>query len=251
MPDLHDVEFICTQLPALQQTNRPLDFLSVEKQPLAGLALPPSSPPSSLGKGDNDILAAWAVLVKMRSQGLIKDIGISGYPLPVLLRLSHLLQPSPTSILSYSHSNLQNAAFESYLPHFPAGCRMLTASPLNMGLLVPSGAPAWHPALSDPKNASILPVSRQAADVASSWSGGLADVALGYGLRNLQDERGQGVPVVIGAKNPDEVHQAVRVWKDVNRGSEGPERREMEEKVRNVWVSGGWEDVSWESPKRV
>lgn len=246
-------------MPALQKTNRPLSFLKPEGQALAGLRLG-SSPgtttdrPASLGEGDDIILGAWAVLVRLRDEGLIREIGISGYPLPCLLRLSHLLSPSPSSILSYSHSNLQNEAFGHYAPHFPRGCRLLTASPLNMGLLVPSGAPDWHPALSDPKNASILPVSREAAEVAADWSGGLPDVALGYGLRNisLSDNGKQGVvPVVVGAKNPDEVHQAVRIWREVNEsGRDDAARREMERKVRDVWVLGGWEDVSWESPSR-
>lgn len=243
--------------PALQKTNRPLSFLEPEGQALAGLSLGSASAtkPASLGECDEVVLGAWEVLVQLRNEGLIRKIGISGYPLPCLLRLSHLLSPPPSSILSYSHSNLQNESFASYLPHFPKSCRLLTASPLNMGLLVPSGAPDWHPALSDPKNASILPVSREAASVAATWPGGLPDVALGYGLRNIPLPGSAGkqsvVPVVIGAKNPDEVHQAVRVWREVNEGrGDNAARKEMEQKVRNVWVRGGWEDVSWESPPR-
>jgi D-arabinose 1-dehydrogenase len=255
--DLHDVEFVSSTTPALQKTNRPLSFLEPDGQALAGLSLDSASSSAdrqaSLGVGDDLILGAWKVLVRLRDEGLIREIGISGYPLPCLLRLSHLLSPAPSSILSYSHSNLQNEAFGGYLPHFPADCRLLTASPLNMGLLVPSGAPDWHPALSDPKNASILPVSREAAEVAAAWPGGLPDVALGYGLRNLPLPAGKEgvVPVVVGAKNPDEVHQAVRVWREVNESrADDVARREMEQKVRDVWVRGGWEDVSWESPPR-
>lgn len=243
---------MCSTLPALEQTNRPLSFLrSPSAQALAGIA--PATTATSLGGGDDVVLAAWAVLVRLRSEGLIREIGISGYPLPVLLRLSHLLSPAPTSILSYSHSNLQNVSFDGYRPHFPQGCRLLTASPLNMGLLVPAGAPAWHPALSDPNNASILPVSREAADAVRDWPGGLADVALGYGLRNLgggDEDDGARVPVVVGAKNPGEVHQAVRVWHEVNGAAAAGPRREVERAVRDVWVKGGWEDASWQSPPK-
>lgn len=80
----------------------------------------------------------------------------------------------------------------------------------------------------------------------------MVDVAFGFGLRNLVIDGGRKVTVVAGVKNVRELHEAVRVWREVNL-AEGEERKvekrkEMERKVREVFVRSGWEDASWASP---
>lgn len=233
-----------------------------------------------LGEGDQKILKAFEALGELKAEGLIRDIGIcgsfisrthsrtnpdptvsttpTGYPLPTLLRLSQLIRRHSsynlTTLLSYSHSNLANNAFPSYLPSFPPNLKVFTASPLNMGLLSPQGPPAWHPACSNSQNAGLLEATRRARDVASDvWGakGGIVDLSLGFGLRNLEDG-GRKVPVLVGAKRQEEIHDAVRVWREVNLepGLADEERREAENKVREVFVEAGWEDLSWESPGR-
>ncbi|CDZ97837.1 Predicted oxidoreductase [Phaffia rhodozyma] len=259
---LHDVEFIADKLPGLQKPNRPKEAFSYT-QVAQSMGLAPEDQGKILGEGDAKVLKAFEVLGRLKEEGLIKEIGICGYPLPILLRLSYLIRAHSsyelTTILSYSHSNLANDAFSSYLPHFPSSVRLLTASPLNMGLLSSQGPPAWHPACSNPANAGLAEAARQAGKLAGElWSarGGAVDLALGFGLRNLNGLNGEKVPVLVGAKNQEEIHQAVRVWSEVNAtgantGNEGEgdgSRIEAERKVREVFIKTGWEDLSWESP---
>lgn len=75
--DLHDVEFVATPQACLQKIYKPLDFLSDPKlQAEAGLL--DSQAGEILGEGDEKIVAAFQVLMKLRDEGLVKDIGISG-----------------------------------------------------------------------------------------------------------------------------------------------------------------------------
>ncbi|KAL7412575.1 NADP-dependent oxidoreductase domain-containing protein [Mrakia frigida] len=260
---LHDVEFVATPQACLQKIYKPLDFLSDPKlQAEAGLL--DSQAGEILGEGDEKIVAAFQVLMKLRDEGLVKDIGISGYPLPVLLRLSRLLASNPlttpgiTSLLSYSHSNLANTSFSSYLPLFlqtSPNLRILTASPLSMGLLSPSGPPNWHPARTG--SPQLMKSTAEAIDLAKEkWGkeGGVVDLALGFGVRNLEVEKGgRKVPVVVGWKNVGEVHEGVRVWREVNGlGGEGGKeakkgREETEVKFRKVFERDGVQDMSWPS----
>ncbi|KDQ29275.1 hypothetical protein PLEOSDRAFT_2849, partial [Pleurotus ostreatus PC15] len=128
------------------------------------------------------ILDAFAELRKMKEEGLIKNIGITGYPLPTLLRLALCILHNPPYepvdvILSYSHLNLQNSTFLAFAPHLITRAKvkqLLAASPLSMGLLTPS-PPQWHPA--------PPPLKASAAAAGKLWDKGLPDLALGYSIR--------------------------------------------------------------------
>lgn len=154
--------------------------------------------------------------------------------------------------MTYSHYNLQNNALVDYLPHFieQAGVKQLyCASPLSMGFFAPK-APAWHPAPS-----GMMTARQQAFDIVQSenWPGGIVDLALGFGLRrDRPDDSGalpQGIPTVVGLSSPDEVHQAVKVWKEVN--SDSPDgndrRRSLERHVVKCFIDAGWSNWSWDT----
>ncbi|EDR12522.1 galactose dehydrogenase, partial [Laccaria bicolor S238N-H82] len=138
---LHDVEFVCDQL----------------------------------------VLDAFAELRKLQEEGLIRRIGITGYPLPTLLRLSililHTAPFKPVDILlSYSHLCLQNSTFMEFASHFYRRAKvgqLLAASPLSMGLLTQS-PPSWHPA-----PPGLLHAVSKARE---NWPD-LTNLALGYSLR--------------------------------------------------------------------
>jgi len=87
-------------------------------------------------------------LYKLKEQGLVKHVGITGYPLSILRRL---LEESPVPIstcLSYCHHTLNDATLgPQLLPLLEANAvGLINASPLSMGLLTTRGPPAWHPA---------------------------------------------------------------------------------------------------------
>ncbi|KAI0347003.1 Aldo/keto reductase [Trametopsis cervina] len=234
---LHDVEFVCATVQPRSAGNH-VTALSTEGSEY-GLA--PGQETTIWGHGDKVVLDAYAELRKLKEEGLIRHIGISGYPLPVLLRISllilHTAPYEPVDVLmSYSHLNLQNSSFADFVPHFRNRARvqqLVTASPVNMGLLSPS-PPAWHPAPKEIKDAV------RAAN--EEMKGEIVNLALGYSYRAA---RGLQLPTVVGLSRPSEVHETIHIWRDLKVDG-GAERMTNEEKVWGHLAA--YKDHSWASP---
>lgn len=173
----------------------------------------------------------------------------AGYPLPTLLRLAILVLHTPPYkpldlVLSYSHLNLQNATFTSFASQFHERARvkqLLTASPLNMGLLTPT-PPGWHPA--PDKLHQAVSDARQKGE---GWEGGLPNLALGYAIRN-SGASGGDIPLVTGFSHPREVHECMEVWKEVTDVAHNTNRQAVEDSVVEVFKRSGFLNWSWASP---
>ena len=91
-------------------------------------------------------------LHRLKKEGVVKHVGVTGYPLRIL---QNLLQDSPVPIdtcLSYCHYTMNDTSLVAFLPLIEEkGCGLINASPLSMGLLTNRGPPAWHPALDHQK----------------------------------------------------------------------------------------------------
>ncbi|RPD62043.1 Aldo/keto reductase [Lentinus tigrinus ALCF2SS1-7] len=241
---VHDVEFVCTPVGPIAPA-KPEQILA-DKEKAAEYGLAPGQEGKIWGAGDEKVLAAVAELRKLQEEGKIKHIGISAYPLPTLLRIATLVLHATSKpldvLLSYSHMSLQNSAHATYAPAFRERAKvgqLLTASPLNMGLLTPK-PPSWHPASPAVKEAAQKAVK---LCVDEQWPGGLPNLAVGYGYRKGAEV---DMPVVVGLSNPEEVHESVRAWRAVKEGKDKEKRVALEEKVISMFGDGfGW---SWASP---
>ncbi|KAF9468845.1 NADP-dependent oxidoreductase domain-containing protein [Collybia nuda] len=238
---LHDVEFVAT--PVIPKaTGNHTTALTEDKE---GYGLGDNHEGIVKGDGDQKILDAYAELRKLQEEGVVKNIGITGYPLPTLLRLALLILHTPPYkpvdvILSYSHISLQNATFSNFAPQFLQRAQvrqLLAASPLSMGLLTPA-PPPWHPA----------PPELQAAvvEINSLWPEGLPNLALGYSIKSTGAANGN-IPLVVGFSHPREVHECVRVWRELQDGHL-EERGKGEAEAREVFRKSGFLDWSWASP---
>ncbi|WDZ82918.1 aldo/keto reductase [Micromonospora cathayae] len=97
------------------------------------------------GDLDQIIHETLPALDRLRAAGKVRFLGITGYPLPALVRVAAAV-PVDT-VLSYCRYTLLDRALEAALPEFTTrGVGVMNASPLAMGLLSRRGAPAWHPA---------------------------------------------------------------------------------------------------------
>ncbi|KAI5124758.1 hypothetical protein M0805_005392 [Coniferiporia weirii] len=254
---LHDVEFVAEEVMPERSGNHS-SALGVDRV-LYGLG--EGQETKIWGEGDRRVLDAYEELQKMQSEGLIERIGITGYPLPTLLRLALLILHTPPFkpvdiILSYSHSNLQNFAFSDFAVPLRERARvsqLVAASPLNMGLLTPS-PPVWHPS---PASLRMAVAAASDACAEAEWPGGLPNVALGYAMRRgnvfpADGQEGQAsfedVPVVIGWSNPAEVHESVRIWREVHQAHDLSKRQEIEQKVVGIFKDSGYLGWSWASP---
>jgi len=243
---LHDVEFVCTPVGPNEPGNNVVALN--EKAAIYGLSKGDEG--KIWGEGDQRILDAVAELRKMREEGLIKHIGITGYPLPVLLRIALLVRYNPPYkpldlILSYCHLTLQNNTLEVFGPHFRDRGevqQVLNASPLSMGLLTPT-PPSWHPA---PK--CVIIAAKQACKLAESWVGALPNLALGYTMRHSFAAR---MPLAVGYSAPPEVHESVKVWRQMiqaEKGTDDKGRRTKEADIVSVFVDNKVKNYSWACP---
>jgi D-arabinose 1-dehydrogenase len=150
------------------------------------------------------------------------------------------------NVLSFSHLTLYNTTFARFAPAFKNRAKvtnLLTASPLDMGLLTPK-VPEWHPA---PKPLRYLKTKLE-QDVGPLWGdhGGLVDLALGYSLRCAATVGGPetNVPTVVGLSNLKEVHEVVKVWRDVSGGVDHG-RRKVEGMTTKSFTDAGWMNWTW------
>ena len=121
---LHDIEFVATpcaprtegnhfgalgseahkyDLVTDAESNEPLPSTTSQCLPdeAAAYGLAPGDEGKVRGHGDEQILAAFAELRKLKSEGLVRRIGITGYPLPTLLRLAIPFALLPAHATSY------------------------------------------------------------------------------------------------------------------------------------------------------
>jgi L-galactose dehydrogenase len=81
----------------------------------------------------------------LQETGLVRWVGVTGYPLPALLHVAR--QVPVDTAMSYCHYSVQDRRLAGRAAEFAAaGAALINASPLAMGALTDRGAPPWHPA---------------------------------------------------------------------------------------------------------
>lgn len=87
----------------------------------------------------------------------------------------------------------------------------------------------------------------------STWDGDFPNLAVGYATRQTllltEAARERPVPLVTGFSTPREVHEAVKVWREVSENLKGDGERKLgEDRARQVFKDSGYLDWSWPSP---
>ncbi len=108
--------------------------------------------PGGLQKVVDETLPA---LVELRRKGVVGHVGITDLQ-PENLRwvVEHVDDGTVESILNFCHYSLNDTLLTDYLDFFEQhGVGVVNASPLSMGLLSQRGAPDWHPATQELRQA--------------------------------------------------------------------------------------------------
>ena len=223
-----------------------------------------------------EVLVAVKELRRIRDEeGTIKYVGISGYPVPLLVELAELVKRESgeglDAVMSYANFTLQNEGLKDGLKRLEAaGVRCVpNASPLGMGLLRSQGVPVggkgdFHPAPLELR-AKVLEAAR--------WIDGKGEklevVSIRWGLETWAREGaclggvgGIGVSVM-GVSNLEELEETMRVWNSVLDGLPIPgrdvpegkrqwsleRRKNVDNLAKGIWkILGGWKDYAWPSP---
>ncbi|RIB07474.1 NADP-dependent oxidoreductase domain-containing protein, partial [Gigaspora rosea] len=185
-------------------------------------------------------------LFKLKKEGKIKYVGISGYPLDILLKIATIQyeRNQPLDIVqSYSHYCLQNTLLSNHIPKFKSfGVKyLMNASPLSMGLLTETGPPQWHPA-----PAKLRSVISKCASYAKENGFNISKLAIQFSL-----EWDGTDSTVIGLSNRKQVEEAIAWFNEVLARKRGEKNADMIERiiVQEIQkIMGDWLNWCWESP---
>jgi L-galactose dehydrogenase len=112
----------------------------------------------------------------LQDAGLVRGVGITGYPLPALTWIAARV-PVDT-VMSYCQYTLQDRRLAPCVKEFAAaGAATINASPLAMAALTSRGAPSWHPA-----PAEVLARCARAAGACQESGADLAKLALQFSV---------------------------------------------------------------------
>lgn len=119
-------------------------------------------------------------LRQAQREGLIRQVGISGYPLAIYPRV--LATCDLDVVLSYCHLMIGNTQLLDLIPELDVrGLGVVNAAPLGMGLLTRQGPPAWHPA-----PAHIKARYAEAAAFCAAHGVDIAQLAIRYSVGHSQ-----------------------------------------------------------------
>ncbi|CAD6915986.1 unnamed protein product [Tilletia caries] len=122
---MHDVEFVAEQVGQSHGAGMDAAKAPSNVKIQSALGIDPASAATVRGPGDLKVLAALKELFKLKDEGIVRAVGISGYPLPVLLRIARLAATAPEGpkrpldvILSYSNHTLHSDILPEYMALF-------------------------------------------------------------------------------------------------------------------------------------
>jgi L-galactose dehydrogenase len=126
-------------------------------------------------------------------------MGITGLPLKIFSEV--MAQAEIDTILSYCRYELNDTSLEALLPALKAKeIGVINASPLGMGLLTERGAPAWHPAPADIKEACA-----RAAAHCRSRGVDIAQLAIQFSVSNPEI-----ATTLVGTANPRNIEKNIK-----------------------------------------
>jgi L-galactose dehydrogenase len=138
-------------------------------------------------------------LRELQDAGLVRSVGVSGYPLPALAYVAE--RAHVDAVLSYCQYTLQDRRLARWRDRFAGyGATVLNAAPLAMGALTSGGPPPWHPA-----PAAVLDACAAAAELCRSRGEDIARLAVQFSVTT-----GGFATTIVGAAQAEEVRRTLR-----------------------------------------
>lgn len=141
-------------------------------------------------------------LRKLKEQGKVRFIGISGYPMKIFKFV--LDQTSLDVVLSYNHYTLQNTMYGDLVPYLKSkNVGIMNAAPFSARLLTDDPLPPWHKATPE-----VRRIAKAAADHCKSRGSSIAKLALQFSIANPDM-----TTCITGSARPERIREWVK-WAD-------------------------------------
>jgi aryl-alcohol dehydrogenase-like predicted oxidoreductase len=136
-------------------------------------------------------------LHKLKEQGFVRHIGITGLPLKIFPSILDRVPPGTVdTVLSFCHYELNDTSLGDLIPYLEEkGVGIINASPTGMGLLTQRGAPAWHPSTE-----TIREGCRKAMEHCRAKGVDIVQLALQFACDNEAI-----ASTLVGSANPDNI----------------------------------------------
>lgn len=141
-------------------------------------------------------------LVELKREGVVGHVGITDLQ-PENLRwvIEHSPEGTVESVLNFCHYSLNDDLLTDYFDFFESrGIGVVNASPFSMGLLSMRGAPEWHPASEQLKDAC-----RRAAEYCQQKGYPIDKLAIQFSTSNNQHI----ATTLFSSANPDNVRKNI------------------------------------------
>ncbi|AMD20870.1 HDR128Wp [Eremothecium sinecaudum] len=200
------------------------------------------------------IWEALRELRKLKDEGIIRNFGVSGYPVDLLYHVAKKSCNMPDigpldAVLSYCNLNLQSLNLLKYADRLFSECKLKTvsnASITSMGLLTSFGPVSSHPCTQE-----LRQCSKAAAELATEQGIELGDLATRYAIAKWNDKG----PTVLGLSRVEQLEQAVKSYQTVmaNGGKLDEKDQKLVETIQKdcfgdrmneMWESGIPHDLS-------
>ena len=135
-------------------------------------------------------------LQKIKKEGKVKYIGVSGYPMKIFREAAAHSQIDV--VLSYNHYTLQNTMLLDLVDEMKSkGIGLMNAAPFSARLLTNAPLPVWHKATDD-----VRAICKKAAEHCTAAGVDFAQLALQFSVANPDM-----TTCITGSANPDRVAQ--------------------------------------------
>ena len=135
-------------------------------------------------------------LQKIKKEGKVKYIGVSGYPMKIFREAAAHSQIDV--VLSYNHYTLQNTMLLDLVDEMKSkGIGLMNAAPFSARLLTNAPLPVWHKATDD-----VRAICKKAAEHCTAAGVDIAQSALQFSVANPDM-----TTCITGSANPDRVAQ--------------------------------------------
>lgn len=191
--------------------------------------------------GVDEVMEALKELRLLKNEGLVRAIGVSGYPIELLyevaLAAKNDAEIGPLDvILLYSNGCLQNTRLFDVYDKFFTECgvkRLMNGSILSMSLLRSQSTHDFHPALD-----SLKAKAKQVAAHLKEKDIDVADLATRFAMRKTLYENGNLTnrsSVVLGVSSVHELELALENYSEVERKMDNEEEEEVYREVQRMF----------------